>query len=487
VYAPVAVSAVGFGFNISQASGYVFTPVQLTPELVARALTQVYRSDLPDYYPDPQGQPIDNGTTNQGPAWSAGNDINISQDGLFQRLNPAVSPRQWTGSLVPQAPLLTEDHSGLNQQIWQWIQAGPAASAWLTTGNDGVPLNFQPVADPEYLALNLGTPPAIDSFPRAYTGFLDEGVCLGCMPPKEVSKRSLDLLPYVNNYDQAATDVLTGNDPVEVTWNSQAVAPDGSLGWWDKNPQEKAGNTFMWGISDTPDLARYGLIDAQLCDDSGANCVGPSTTSLATAVESAKPDSAGLLQVNPGSPGAGGYPLTQVTYAAVATNQPAADLTADANLIEYAIGAGQTAGVAPGDLPPGYLPFADAGQVGASFKTQAMAVVNQLKAAVSASPSPSPSGATSGGTSVGGISGAASVGAGSSGLSGQLIPALGQPASPRITAPRAQLAAARTGRQPIGEVRWVLLVVVVTGAACAAGGTLLRSDSVARWLRRMRT
>jgi hypothetical protein len=176
-----------------------------------------------------------------------------------------------------------------------------------------------------------------------------------------------------------------------------------------------------------------------------------------------------------------------VTYAAVATNQPAADLTADANLIEYAIGAGQTAGVAPGDLPPGYLPFADAGQVGASLKTQAMAVVNQLKAAASASPSPSPSGATSGGTSVGGISGAASVGAGSSGLSGQLIPALGQPASPRITAPRAQLAAARTGRQPIGEVRWVLLVVVVTGAACAAGGTLLRSDSVARWLRRMRT
>jgi len=485
LYAPVAVSAEGFGFNISQTGGFVSTPVKLTPELVARALTQVYRSDLPDYYPDPAGPPNDNGTANQGPAWSTGNRINISQDGMFQQLNPEVSRTQWAGSLVPQAPLLTEDHSALNQQIWHWIQAETAASAWLNTGNSGNPADFSPPADPDYLALQLGTAPDNDSFPRAYAGVLDEGECLGCIPPKPVTKRSLDLLPYVNNYDQAATDVLTGNDPVEVTWNSQATAPDGSLGWWDRNPQEKAGNTFMWGISDTPDLARYGLIDAQLCDDSGASCVGPSTASLATALDSAKPDSAGLLQVNPANPGSGGYPLTQVTYAAVATNQPAADLIADANLIEYAVGNGQTSGVAPGQLPPGYLPFSAAGSVGASLKAQAMDVVKQLQADAN----PSPSGSTSGSSTSGGsTSGAASSGAaGGSGLSGQLTPALGQPVSPAITAPRAQLAAARTGRQPVGAVRWVLLAVVVTGAACAAGGTVLRSDGLARWLRRMRT
>jgi hypothetical protein len=327
---------------------------------------------------------------------------------------------------------------------------------------------------------------SIDSFPRAYAGVLDEGVCEGCTPPKPVTKRSLDLLPFVNNYDQAAIDVLTGNDPVEVTWNSVAVAPDGSLGWWERNPQEKAGNTFMWGISDTPDLARYGLIDAQLCDDSGANCVGPSTASLAAALDSAKPDSAGLLQVNPASPGSGGYPLTQVTYAAVATNQPAADLIADANLIEYAVGNGQTSGVAPGQLPPGYLPFSAAGSVGASLKAQAMDVVKQLQ--TDASSSTSPSGGTSGTTTGNTGSGAATSGgtAGSS-ASGQLAPALSQPVSPGITAPRAQLAAARTGRQPVGAVRWVLLAVVVAGAACAVGGTVLRSDSVARWLRQMRT
>jgi hypothetical protein len=460
LYAPVAVSAVGFGFNINQATGYISTPVKLTPELLAKGLTQVYRTDLPDYYPSAGNNP--------GPAWSSTNPINISEDPQFQKLNPVPA----TAPIYSFAPLLTEDHSALNQQIWQWVQADPATSAWL---NKGTKSAANPVtADPDYTALKLGTPPAIDSFPRAYAGVLDLGKSAA---GKEELRRSLDLLPYVGSYDSAASEVLTANNPTAGTWDDAATGPDGTMGWWDKNGAEALGHIFIWGISDTADLASYGLIDAQLCTNSGANCVSPSTASLTTALNSAKPDGAGLLQVNPASPGAGGYPLTQVTYAAVDTTRSAATLTAYADLIAYAAGIGQTPGVAPGDLPPGYLPLP------ASLKAKAVAVVAQLRADArgSNSPSASPASSAAGQTSPPASGGTGQPASGTP-TAGGATPAVGL----SITPPSAELAATRTQRQPVGAIRWALLVVVMAGAVCAAGGTVLRSAGVARWLHRMR-
>jgi hypothetical protein len=469
VYAPVAVSAVGFGFDISQKSGYVTTPVKLSPEVLAKALTQVYLYDLPDYYPNPTVPGI---SPDLGPSWAAGNPENITQDGQFLRMNPELSFVPTTVSL---APLLTEDHSALNQQIWEWIQADPGAVAWLNQGTPDI-TNFDTVtADPDYTALQLGTPPAIDSFPRAYSTCLEAGVDETVTPPKEISRCSLDLLPYVANYDTAAANILSGYNPVITNWNSQDIAPDGTNGWWDTNPPEPLGSRWVWGISDTADLAAYGVIDAQLCDDAGNNCVAPSTASLTAALDSAKPDSAGLLEVDPADPGSGGYPLTEVIYAAVATNQSAADLTADADLIAYAAGTGQTAGVAPGDLPPGYLPMS------ASLQAQAMSVVAQLRA--DAGVSTSPSAATSAGSGTG--TGSAG-GTGSASIPGQPLSSATPGAGPSISPPSAQLAATVTQPQPVGTVRWVLLFVFTAGVACAVGGTVLRSARVPRWLRRMR-
>jgi hypothetical protein len=465
VYAPVAVSAVGFGFNISGKSGYITTPVKLTPDLLAKALTQVYRTDLPDYNTNPGAGVL----PSEGPAWSQSNPQDITEDPEFQKLNPEVTPTSPPWSL---APLLTEDHSAINQQIWNWIQADPAATAWL---DQGTTTATNPVAaDPDFESLQLGTSTDIDSFPRAYSGILDIGEDTSSSPPKPETKDSLDLLPYVNNYSQAASTVLAANNPTTAGWDSQALAPDGSLGWWDTYGPEPIGQIFMWGISDTPDLAAYGLIDAQLCNDDGSNCVGPSTASLTAALDSATPDSAGLLEVNPADPGAGGYPLTQVTYAAVDTTRSAADLTDYADLIAYAVGAGQTPGVAPGDLPPGYLPLP------ASLQNQALAVVAELRAdaASSASASVSPSASSQ------------NAGSGASPSSGgQLSPAsTSSPGSAVfvVSNPSAVLASTRTPRQPVGVIRWALLVVVVTGASCAAGGAVLRSASPARWLRRRR-
>ena len=261
-------------------------------------------------------------------------------------------------------------------------------------------------------------------------------------------------------------------------WNSQDIAPDGTNGWWDKNPPEPIGARWIWGISDTPDLAAYGLIDGRICSDSGTDCVGPSTTSLTTALNSATPDSAGLLEVNPAKPGAGGYPLTQVVYAAVATNQSAADLSDDADLIAYAAGAGQAPGAASGDLPPGYLPLP------ASLQDQAMTVVKQLRADASPSKSTGSSSTRTAASRSSGSGTGTTVPAPSGG--GRPVSGATQTVGLAITPPRAQLAAVSTTREPVGAVRWLLLAVVIVGAACAVSGTVLRSAGIARWFSRMR-
>jgi hypothetical protein len=102
-YAPVAVSAMTFAFNVNLpgTAGFDVTPIKLTPRLVAKALTQSYRTDLPEFQGD--GSPV--------PDWAKNNPDNITDDPEFQKLNPGVVEALGT----PAAPLVTEDHSGVNQ------------------------------------------------------------------------------------------------------------------------------------------------------------------------------------------------------------------------------------------------------------------------------------------------------------------------------------------------------------------------------------
>jgi hypothetical protein len=460
LYAPVAVSAVAIGFNINNSSGQYNPAVKLSPQVLARALTQVYRSDLPDYYHYVAGF--------DGPAWSQTNPLNITYDPQFQALNPDVAP---DATSAPLAPLLTEDHSALNQQIWQWIQSDPAASTWLDgAAADGV------TPDPDYTPLKLGTTPPIDSFPRAYSGCLDLGTDPG-PPPKEETKCSLDLLPYVNNYDSAAGTILAAIDPATGEWDDTATAPDGSSGWWDSVGREPLGDIFLWGISDTADLAAFGLTAAQLCNDSGSSCVAPSIASVTAALDSATPDSTGLLEVNPAKTAAGAYPLVDVTYAAVATDQSASALNAYASLISFAAGQGQTPGVAPGDLPPGYLPLP------ASLQSQAQTVVAKLRALAGGGSASGGQGQTTQSQQSTGV--LKTVSGGPTAASAP-APAVATTPGPDISGPAALLAAGTTPSQPVGAIRWVLLVVAIAGGACAAVGAVLRAAHLPRWLERVR-
>jgi hypothetical protein len=535
VYAPVAVMALDFGFHIDESSsgnnpalqsGYLSTAVKLSPQLVARAVTQSYYWDLTDYAPS---------LTNNGvhpylqAPWAAHNPANISQDPQFTQLNPEVIGE----GISAAAPLDTIDHSAYYQQIWQWLEADSTTSSWL----DGVSnsSNSAVTIDPSYESQQLGTPPAIDSMPRSYPC---SSLTFQPSPGQPITQSlcSTDINPYVADFDAASADVLLGSSlGYHQTWDTNLATPTGQpTGYWDKAALGGPGNTWMWALDATPYTAAYGLVPAQLCDDSGGNCISPTVASVTAAVNDAKPDSAGLLQVNPASPGAGAYPLTEVIYAAVRTDMPAQALTDYANFISYAVNQGQTAGQAPGDLPAGYLPLP------ASLQAQANAVVTRLTqiagggSTSSATPSASnssssssaagaattsaangntnsntnsntgsnsgtqPSATPNSAASTSASNGTPATSAASSSLSScptpttaisvtastappAVTPTCASATGPVIAPPTVQLAAGTTPGQPVGPIRDVLAVVLIVGVAGAGGGIMLRHGRLPRW------
>ena len=441
VYAPVAVSAITFGFNINLDSGFISTPVKLTPRLLAKTLTQSYRFDLPD---------VD--SNHPGPDWAKGNPDFMTRDPEFQKLNPDI-PTPASGA--PLAPLMTEDHSGINQQVWAWIQSDAAARDWLA----GTPDENGMVVNPNYKTLNLGQAPPIDGYPRA------DPTCFNTGAPgeRDPGRCSIDLIPYVNNFDDASSRTRAGNSPEGASWDPLKIAPDGQTGWWGSGGVEPAGRVFVWAAMDTASLASYGLVPADLCDATGANCVSPSAASVASALGGAKADSSGLLQVDSAKPGSGGYPLVQVSYAAVRVDQDAAALKDFAALIDYAANQGQTPGVDPGQLPHGYLPLPE------NLRTAAHNAATRL--ANGASPTPTtaattPAQSNGNGITAGGVSG------------GVTAPPVAGPSPSTLayTTTQASAAAATktTSPTPVGAVRWALIAVVVAGLAGAIGGPLLR-------------
>jgi hypothetical protein len=336
VYAPVAASATLFAFNINQATGQVTTHVKLTPRLLAKALTQSYRFDLPD---------VDSRGGGPASAWAIHNPDFLTEDPEFRNLNPGISTPA-AGS--PLAPLLTPDHSVINQQVWDWIVSDASARRWLTGQAD----EYGMVVNPNYSNL---TPSLVDGpwdwYPRT-----DPTVFKDPIDPRAF-RRSGDVLPYVEDLEDSATHIRSANNPLGAAWDALKPAPDGQTGWWAGSGIEPAGRIFLWGVTGSADLASQGLVPADLCNADGTTCVAPDTGSVSAALGAAAPDATGLLHVDPAAPGAGAYPLINVTYAAVRTDQDAAALNDYAALVELAAGPGQTPGDGPGQLPRGFLPL----------------------------------------------------------------------------------------------------------------------------------
>jgi hypothetical protein len=457
-YAPVAVTAIALGFHVDLKFGYVSTPVKLTPRLLAKALTESYKQDLAGSpFPDPNN-PI--------PDWAKNNPLTLDQDPEFDALNPAIASndpqnRNVRAGGAPEAPLVTVDKSGVNQQVWAWIQADPVARAWLR----GQPDDHGMLVNPYFQGLNLDQPPPIESYPRNSNDCADVGAPI---PHKRCADQ---LWPYSTSFNDAASHVGAGINPEGTIWDPNLIAPDGSTGWWGQGSLEGPGQTMMWSVGSTSDMANYSLVSAALCAADGTHCVAPSDASVSNAVAGAKPDSAGLLHVDPAAPGTNAYPLVDVVYAAVRVVQDPAALSDYASLIGFAVNQGQNSGVSPGQLPYGYLPLPP------NLRTAGNLIAKLLSDRARKLLNTPPGGSDNGNPGAGGFNPNNNLGGSHTLPNPGAVPApAASPSTNHFTTTRASAvpASKNTNSTPLGAVRWALFVIVIVGISGSVGGPLLR-------------
>ncbi|MFY1634952.1 hypothetical protein ACN27F_17045 [Solwaraspora sp. WMMB335] len=454
VYAPVAVTGLTLAFRVDVPVDAGFQQVArlgVSPQLLAKALTQSYRGDLPGG--------ITSSAIFAEPEWMRTVRETIADDPLWRLLNPDVGrPKNLVETM---APMTTADQSAVNRAVWTWIQSEPGTRAWLR----GQPDAGDMVINPNYQQLGLADSPPSAGYPRA-----DPMCTRKTDAPEDKCVTSVTYIPYAHNLEDAAVHVQRAFTHGGQGWDVNGIAPDGSAGWWEKPAPKPVGQRAAWAVTAAPFSARYGLPNSSLCYSDGA-CVAPTVASLSAAVAAAEPDDAGLLHVDPANPGLGGYPLTQIVYAAIRTNQDPAGLRDSAALLEYAAGAGQISGVEVGQLPPGYLPLPDE----LRDKTRAAAQTLRDLAAAGPSPSPTPSASarptpSASPTSPGTATPTAVPSSAAPPASATPGPT---PVGGSVSQPPAGLAAGSTPHDDLGVIRWVLVAALVAGAVGGLTGLLL--------------
>jgi hypothetical protein len=407
VYAPVAVTGAAIAF-LANEGGVRQTQLRLSPRLLAKMITHSYsREQVLSSYSSLEGMP-------SGP-WSLteGNPGALTRDPEFQALNPGVFP-SFSGTLVMTGP----NRADLIEQLWSYLQADDAARAFLA----GYPDNVLPgdeensgmTINPFYLPQghpDAKVPAFVDGeewgfkegsgydwipallLQRSATGEVewrevgltaDDGtsMCLCDTPAKTFPKSDEALkprllnamnqyrydiqqeLPYAADMGAAARMVFRGDKGSKTAWDAAAGngAAGGILGAYTASGMARQSSVFLNGFTSVADASAYHLptVSLQVPNARGV-FVDADGGGMAAAVAAQSPSGvSGVTITDPGALPATAYPLTTVLYAAV--NLATADEAAReqfADLIEYAVTAGQVAGQDAGQLPEGYVPLPD--------------------------------------------------------------------------------------------------------------------------------
>lgn len=384
-------------------SGTLYRGLRLDARLIVKLLTQSYS----DAIIQDASMPL--------PPWAKGSrPRSLLYDPEFQRLNPGLGhldPSTFTGGSSMMDHLIVElTRSDAAAQIWRWALADPDAHAFL----EGCPDTDGMVINPFYStrtydacqgqATTLGQQAtAAIAASTVATTYVDQAPSYPPdgspfpLPswqelriPGEPTKTVVDQVPPVDNLVVAGRDVGIGHTPRNVWCRNDPSFSNPACGnppgkYSDPGGRDDPSRLIDIGLTDAATAARWRVPTAQLCDSSGAHCVGADTGSLQKAATEFTPDGSGWLEPGPADLAGGAYPLTVPVYAAVDPNLPLDQRTAYADAIDYMTTTGQTPGFDPGDLPPGYAPITPA------MRAQAVSAIAQLRtAAPTAPPSPSP-------------------------------------------------------------------------------------------------
>ena len=278
----------------------------------------------------------------------------------------------------------------------------------------------------------------------------------------------------------AAIDAGNANDGAKTTFNP-ADTPNTA---WTANGPQVPGTHLIMTITDTASAAQFGLQTASLSragDDSSSRAfIAPDQAGLSAGVTAMKASPVkGVVETDPSTTVAGAYPLTLLTYAVTTpeTLTPA-ERQSYATFILFAIGDGQLPGVAPGDLPAGYLPLPGALRLDALDATNT--ILNppaEPTAATTTSSTTSGSTATST-TGSSAVDSSASdalpdtTAATSSGVTSGTSAATTATTTPPTGGTRS-IAAVKTSALFVGALRWALPIVLLVGLGAALGALLL--------------
>jgi hypothetical protein len=461
-YAPIALSGLTISFLIESESGpnappavkatdgQRITSLNLTPRLVAKLLTQSYQLGV-----NPTARYLD------------ANPADLTRDPDFLAINPQFKALSFT---TPIADILVpESLSQTTALLWKWISDDPDASAFLSGQPDpwGMRINpFYQGMDP-----NRQDFPKIDPYCQTFT----TGPAPLC---------TLDAHPYALDMHDAARAASRGDSLAHSAWNPNSTPPA-----YGKAALQLNGRRGLIALADTATSARFGLIPANLENASG-HFVAPTNQSLLLGEQAMTSSTVpGVLAPNPATMVSGAYPLVQVAYGVTApTALTVDDAKALSGLIRYGVGAGQSPGNNPGQLPIGYVPLPQ------TLRTQALfaaLLVQERKGGTppvstgqTGSGNPLTGGTGTGQTDLGG--GTSDTGTltdtGSSGsgptadLPSGVVTAgksIASKSSDNTTSPTLATAGSRTPDEQAGGGRYVLPIALGLGGLAAAGGPAL--------------
>jgi ABC-type phosphate transport system substrate-binding protein len=402
-YAPVAISAVAVAYWVDNpVTGHPVRSLRLDPRLVAKLVTQSYNFENEGCGRGKPPKKIGcDGAVD-------GNPFSLFDDPEFRRLNRKVLAPSGTGAAF-QVPTVESGHSDMTWEITRWMAANKPAAGFMAG-------QFDPWG--EHVNTNyLGLKFPLDSF----TGQDSFPVIAHKYSP--VFPLSLVASYQAQNWDP-------GTD-----WEKD------QFGNFPRDPIEVPGERALFAILDKGDAAKFRFPVAKIRNHTN-HYVAPSLRSMAAALPSLITSPNHITQrVDYKKQTAGAYPLTMVIYAMVPTSgvKPT-KAAAIARFLDYVAGPGQTPGVRPGDLAPGYLPLT--AKMRAETIRAATLVRNQrgnkLNPSPSASLSPSP---------------------------------VASPTpSPSPTLGQGVVTVALKSAQTAGPIRYALPVLLIVGGAATLGG-----------------
>jgi hypothetical protein len=322
VYAPVAASSLVVAYQIDDAEGRPVRDLKLNARLVAKLITASYRTGGNDAV--------------------AGNPFNLFHDPEFLALNQGVD---WPDGSPGNHPLLLADISDTTLALTRWIEADPAARAFIAGKAD--PWGMHVNSHYKKIALPFDTFAVLD---RAQSDFF--------APVQELD--ALARQTSIAQFPGAITSIENGVSVIS------------------KPPRQNPGSREVIGIIDAASAADFRLSTARLLNTGGAY-VAPSTTGVLAALAHSKPNADKVTRsVDLTSKDKAIYPLSLLVSAVASTKAEKSVRTSVSTFLDYAAGAGQVSGDEIGRLPAGYVPLP------ASLRSQIAGAQQALRAGYTA-------------------------------------------------------------------------------------------------------